>query len=500
MLTEPEGRLTSEEAAKSWLRTVSLGYFKAHGIELSSPASGGSGVIAAISSAELEKIQEKHYKFIKQQIELFAAYIKGSSSGQVVNSKVDTQSIENLQAELDYWTGEHGGQDYYDGIKPAFAPLKVRRYDSWWNWARQEALQLYQGFLNGEPVDPNVLSCKMETIKNRSDVNLIQFLEWKIAHSLSNDQRINNMERAHLAKHFGEAMLENARNGLDKKAVFRNFTQLLGPKTTITSDGQINYSEIPRSNDTSKNLTFNDYVCDMAKNDWLLLRSHEITDQPIWKADKKLTGVYFEALREMATGGVSFANRTVLMTGCGRNSIGFDILKGLLMGGAKVIITTSSYTRKNLDQFQQLFAEIGGRGASLTVVPFNQASSQDIENLVEFIYGDELREDLDTIIPFAAISEVGRSLIDGIDARSELAHRMMLTNVLRLLGAIAKAKEKRGIITRPAQVILPLSPNHGAFGYDGLYGESKAALETLFQKWHSEAWQDYLTIVGAVIG
>ena len=61
-------------------------------------------------------------------------------------------------------------------------------------------------------------------------------------------------------------------------------------------------------------------------------------------------------------------------------------------------------------------------------------------------------------------------------------------------------KASRGFETRPAQVILPLSPNHGNFGNDGLYSESKLALEALFQRWHSESWGSYLTICGAIIG
>ncbi|KAJ2817765.1 fatty acid synthase alpha subunit Lsd1, partial [Coemansia sp. 'formosensis'] len=62
------------------------------------------------------------------------------------------------------------------------------------------------------------------------------------------------------------------------------------------------------------------------------------------------------------------------------------------------------------------------------------------------------------------------------------------------------AKEKLGYETRPSLVVLPLSPNHGNFGGDGLYGECKIGLETAFNRWKSESWQDYLSIAGAVIG
>ncbi|TFY76669.1 hypothetical protein EWM64_g7343 [Hericium alpestre] len=60
--------------------------------------------------------------------------------------------------------------------------------------------------------------------------------------------------------------------------------------------------------------------------------------------------------------------------------------------------------------------------------------------------------------------------------------------------------KRRHFVTRPTQVILPLSPNHGLFGNDGLYSESKISLETLFQRWNSESWGEYLCLAGAVIG
>jgi fatty acid synthase subunit alpha len=87
--------------------------------------------------------------------------------------------------------------------------------------------------------------------------------------------------------------------------------------------------------------------------------------------------------------------------------------------------------------------------------------------------------DLDYILPFAGIPENGRE-IDGLDDKSELAHRMMLVNLLRILGAVKNKKASRHFVTRPTQDILPLSPNHGLFGNDGLYSESKISLETLF--------------------
>jgi len=63
--------------------------------------------------------------------------------------------------------------------------------------------------------------------------------------------------------------------------------------------------------------------------------------------------------------------------------------------------------------------------------------------------------DLDFILP--GIPENGRE-IDGIDDKSELAHRIMLTNLLCILGAVKGKKASRQFLTRPTQVILPPIP------------------------------------------
>ncbi len=217
-----------------------------------------------------------------------------------------------------------------------------------------------------------------------------------------------------------------------------------------------------------------------------------------WEYSSNLTGVYFDVLNEIATSGTTFKDKNALITGVGKGSIGVEILKGLLSGGAHVVVTTSRYSRATVEYYQGIFQRFGSRGSALTVVPFNQGSKQDVEALVDYIY-TTLGLDLDYIIPFAAVPENGRQ-IDGLDDKSELAHRIMLVNLLRLLGTVKTKKASRQIVTRPTQVVLPLSPNHGLFGNDGLYSESKISLETLFNRWSSESWGEYLCLVGAVIG
>ncbi len=217
-----------------------------------------------------------------------------------------------------------------------------------------------------------------------------------------------------------------------------------------------------------------------------------------WEYSSNLTGVYLDILHEIATSGTTFKDKNALLTGVGKGSIGVEILKGLLSGGAHVVITTSRYSRATVEYYQGIFQRFGSKGSALTVVPFNQGSKQDVEALVDYIYAT-LGLDLDYILPFAAVPENGRE-IDGLDDKSELAHRIMLVNLLRLLGAVKIKKASRQFVTRPTQVILPLSPNHGLFGNDGLYSESKISLETLFNRWNSESWGEYLCLAGAVIG
>ncbi|KAI6139701.1 hypothetical protein BKA82DRAFT_4452370 [Pisolithus tinctorius] len=127
-----------------------------------------------------------------------------------------------------------------------------------------------------------------------------------------------------------------------------------------------------------------------------------------------------------------------------------SVSKGPRSGGAHVVITTSRYSRSTVEYYQDIYRRFGARGSALTVVPFNQGSKQDVEVLVDYIYAT-LGMDLDYILPFAAVPENGRE-IDSLDNKLELAH------------------------------------------------QSKISLETLFNRWNSKSWGEYLCLAGAVIG
>eukprot|EP01063_Lacrimia_lanifica_P028304 TRINITY_DN4106_c0_g1_i1.p2 TRINITY_DN4106_c0_g1~~TRINITY_DN4106_c0_g1_i1.p2 ORF type:complete len:1271 (+),score=736.51 TRINITY_DN4106_c0_g1_i1:60-3872(+) len=235
----------------------------------------------------------------------------------------------------------------------------------------------------------------------------------------------------------------------------------------------------------------------------LHLKGRSTADPLHFEFHAGLTKTYLDGLHDICANGVTYAGKVALCTGCGRGSIGVEIVKILLAGGATVVCTTSSYSRKTCDFYREIYEKHGAKGAALHVVPFNGGSMADCKSVVDFVFDSEkeggLGTDLDFVVPFAAISEQGMEL-DNIGSKSELAHRIMLTNVLRLLGQVKVRKAAAGTVSRPTMCVLPMSPNHGIFGGDGLYAESKIGLEILFNKWHSEHWGQYLTICGASIG
>jgi len=582
LTSEPASRLGSENDAKAWLDDMANKYAATAGISLSTAAAGGDAGGASggmmMDPAAIDALTKDQRALFKQQLELFARYLKIDLRSGDKAAIVNQQSANALQAQLDLWNAEHG--DFYaSGIEPAFTPLKARVYDSSWNWARQDALSMYYDIIFGrlKAVDREIVS-RCIAIMNRSNPRLLDFMQYHIDHCPA-----ERGETYELAKELGQQLIENCKDVLNEAPVYKDVAIPTAPSLNIDNQGNMNYAEVPRpsvrklehyvremaeggklseygnrtkvQNDLQriyklirqqhklskssqlqiKNL-YSNVVRSLSMNEGQIMPSEngkaanghakkpsrsgrangnlkqgkvetipflhlKRKDDHGWEYSKKLTGVYLECLEKAASNGLTFQGKNALMTGAGAGSIGAEVLQGLISGGAKVVVTTSRYSREVNEYYQSMYARYGARGSQLIVVPFNQGSKQDCEALVSYIYDTKkgLGWDLDYVVPFAAISENGRE-IDGLDSKSELAHRIMLTNLLRLLGAVKTKKVENGYETRPAQVILPLSPNHGTFGNDGLYAESKIGLETLFSRWHSESWGSYLTICGAVIG
>jgi len=578
---EPAARLGSENDAKAWLDDTAQKYAAQAGISLSTgPAPGEGGAAGGgmmMDPAALEALTKDQRALFKQQLELFARYLKMDLRAGDKAAIATKQNETVLQAQLDLWNTEHG-EFYAAGIEPSFSPLKARIYDSSWNWARQDALLMYYDIIFGrlKAVDREIVS-RCILIMNRSNPTLLEFMQYSIDHCPT-----ERGETYQLAKELGQQLIENCREVLGEAPVYKDVAVPTAPHLDMSPRGDMVYEEVPRAsvrklehyvremadggkiseygnrtkvqNDLQRvyklirqqhklskssqleiKSLYSNIVRSLSMNEGQImptengkangllkkggrngrvngtLKQGKIETIPFlhlkrkeehgWEYSKKLTSIYLDGLEQAARAGVTFQNKNVLMTGAGAGSIGAEVLQGLISGGANVVVTTSRYSREVTEYYQSMYARYGARGSQLVVVPFNQGSLQDVNALVDYIYDEKkgLGWDLDFIVPFAAIPENGRE-IDSIDSKSELAHRIMLTNLLRMLGAVKSQKAARAFETRPAQVILPLSPNHGTFGNDGLYSESKLALETLFNRWHSESWANYLTICGAVIG
>ena len=553
---QPASRLNGNEEAKKFLDDISVKYASTAGIDLAAMGTdrdaNGSGSSVILNSADLEAVTKPQQRLFTRQFELLASHLK-------LDPRAGDRALTNLegvqhtlQAKLDLWNMEHG-EIYSSGIIPIFSSLKVRSYDSYWNWARQDALGLYYDvfFARVKLSDPE-LEVRKALIANRASQNLLPFLQHLLDQSLSQEG-----ESCKMSNQFLSQLMECCTRALEVSPSFKGTFSPTAPKTTVNAEGLIEYSEIPRGCIR----TVKDYVQEMMNSNREYERRNSrsiVHSKPVfesipsrsnsesnpsqfsahiygqetppengfeedtngilierlpylhlkqqfagsgWQYNSRLSRLYLNSLEAMQQSGLTFRGKGVLVTGTGTGSIGSALLEGLLSGGARVVATTSRLSSEVAEYYQRLFAAYGARGSQLVVVPFNQGSKIDVEAVVEYIYNTEkgLGWDLDYILPFAAISEQGIEL-DSIDSKSELAHRIMLVNLIRLLGAIKKTKLTRNYNNRPSQVILPLSPNHGIFGGDGLYSESKIGLETLFNKWRSENWNEFLTICGVSIG
>ncbi|KAI3331981.1 putative fatty acid synthase alpha subunit FasA [Xylariaceae sp. AK1471] len=483
---EPSSRLSDVTQVHEFLDLAVTRYAKQAGISLPTQSGevsqGLQSASVMVDDASLQKLKNEQDLVLRKQLQVLAQHLGVNITP---NTATEIQNSDELQQKLDRVYAELG-EEFYLGMKGIFDPLKERRYSSWWNWVREDVARLLQ------QDSTSVTTQRLQALTNRWTSDL--------------EAMLRHRAKTGPARKMAEDLLKLKPSTQSATSPIFQFSEpAMAPHTSVDKEGRIHYSEKPRFTNSSLMhgpATYYDVVSSTRRGGPCSSYVHCLRKSGgAWQYDRQLTNTYLDAIFAGNTSGISYAGKTALVTGAGAGSIGMEVVRGLLSGGARVIVTTSRTPAASGPAMAQAYKEVGACGSELILLPFNAASRKDVEDLVAYIYDNSkgLGFDLDFVIPFAAIPELGRE-IDEIDARSELAHRAMLTNVLRLMGCIKRQKEERNYTGRPTTVLLPLSPNHGDFGGDGLYSESKIGLETLFNRYQSERWSSYLSIIGAVIG
>ncbi|KAE8395549.1 hypothetical protein BDV23DRAFT_145171 [Aspergillus alliaceus] len=450
----------------------------------------------SVGSSNLDDSNEEERSYHRRQFDILAKYLRvdiSPSEGPPVNAVTEGM--------LDRWNAELGDQ-FFEGIKPIFSSGEARYYDSWWNWAREGLLQ-WSHMLASRSADAAYANTanRLRSILNRWEPSCSDIIRALLKRPLLSQSPEKVISLTPGTRHVFNEVLRLGDLSLTTNPVYIYSFSPVAPKTTVTNSGELKYTEEARAVSSYPDVARQGRVCsDDYKTIIPFVHLKSRQGARGWRYDVDATKTFHAALDVGATAGFSYAGKAVLVTGAGHTSIGAHVVQGLLSGGARVVVTTSRAVSESATFYQGIYRQYGAKGASLTVLPMNQASKQDCENLIEHIYGanSPTSGDLDYLIPFAAIPQAGE--LDKVGSHQELALRAMLVNLLRLIGSIRQQKETRRLNCRPTMIVLPMSCNEGTFGGDGLYAESKIGLRTLLNRFHSESWSEYVTVCGAVIG
>ena len=238
----------------------------------------------------------------------------------------------------------------------------------------------------------------------------------------------------------------------------------------------------------------------------------EVAKQARWHAERRperAERLLAIAAAAESSGPGEFSGKVAVVTGASPRSIAASVAGRLLAGGATVVVTTSRLDSGRLNWAAELYRRTARGDAELWIVPANLGSLRDIDALVEWI-GAEQRVTLgaatkvlkpafvpDILFPFAAPPV--RGTLDDAGAAAENQARVLLWGVERLIGGLSRIGADTHVGHR-LHVVLPGSPNRGTFGGDGAYGEVKAALDAVANKWANEPWGTRTSIAHALIG
>ncbi|ETK89917.1 hypothetical protein L915_06209, partial [Phytophthora nicotianae] len=486
----PKVRLTDDATAKQWLDGVVDDYAKYAGIDIPYLSKLG-GMMAGpamgqqvMQSSSLPSDFEKRLKtMISDQIEALNSYLGDDQLDWHRKIETEVDMREEMESSVLQWVTEHG-EFYSTGVAGKFDAKKERQYDSYWNWAVQDAIELYhhtatvtkdlpvnEGFTLTHlrnRATPELVRCIRNYAtraekENRPDLAqslkalVVNIKEWQTARpvrvqrfepSKPQLQILENgqLEYAEVARdgvadsinyveemarglkynavmksgEFGVSGIKKKPSGFEPNPTDNGSTtseDLDSDEVDSGEDEEVSHEGSTDTNDTTPTgvtriETLGDALRRRAQQEsnWhpgvqassmhhrmngilkktvlphVHIRKPSDVDPTIRLYDVESTCMLLSCMREMASTGISFTGKVALLTGCGKNSIGAEIVKALLEGGATVFVTTSSFSMKTTALFREIYEQHGSRGSRLIVLPFNQASKVDVQSLVAHIY------------------------------------------------------------------------------------------------------------------
>ncbi|WP_445162319.1 fatty acid synthase subunit beta domain-containing protein [Mycobacterium sp. Dal123C01] len=480
---QPVG-IADSRAAEAWIDSAVGAYGREVGLTFNKRAVAGAGPDTQVDAAALGALSDRLFGregVLTKTAELWQTQTDADVyAGRVV---VGSPATAGDSARLAAYEREHSAE-YEAAIAAHFDEDKHLAFTSSWAWVRRDVYALAQRLALGEVVD----GCETATLSSRLDAGARQ-----AARALANVARREGREL------HADVLDELAREPQGGVAYVPRFTPT-APRQERQADGHWLATSAARPGECDPR-TFTRAVC--MGDSPIALVGHETAAEPL---------PFQQLLLDACASGLTFAGRTALVTGAGPGSIALEMVKSLLEGGARVVVTTSSYGLDRSKFLKRVYQEHAAPGAELHVIPANQGSFTDIDALVHWMVSSryesvgavqtQLKPAFvpDIVVPFGALGET--AFLTGQDAKSQAVLRVLLLGVERLLARLADVYRDNAICDRRLHIVLPLSPNHGVFGGDGLYGESKAALEVLLNKWRAEQadWGRFTSLVGARIG
>ncbi len=484
-------------------------------IPKASAMAGGGGGGGKVDSKALKELEAKYFgkNGVFAEMARYLLKVTGTDVYDILAAK-DRGDLTPEQ-ELDYealFKSEFGPKTA-KAVTAMFSPAKAAILSGQTTfWSKRDIFEFYQGLKAGR-IKPEAARRTMAKLANNATRELLES-------ALYHKSKAEKEGKTSVAETFGQlvAMIEAK---LEKPGTYQPvLDEPTAPSVEVTSDGKLIYRETPRYQAEASGETrpqMHRFVDEMRQGrpdkgitSYVDLLSKDVSQPMNRLANPELTGKYLASLDAMVRDGVSFAGKTALVTGAGENSIAIEVVKNLLAGGARVILTTSSYSYKKVQMYKKIYQDHAGKGAELVVVPFNQGSRADADKLLDWVFSPEYEKrgaDMvkvkdawqpDFLVPFGAMPEL--NTVDTLDEGSDAALRVMLQGVEWLVGGVAKRYKANNIIHKKFNVLLPGSPNPGEG--DGFYSEGKRGLEALLNKVksESEAWGKHASITYARIG